>query len=64
MPLHNPTWQRSRALFFLARSLDRTGEKAAAKEAVARLLATWKSADASEPLLADARALGVKLGVR
>jgi eukaryotic-like serine/threonine-protein kinase len=64
MPLHNPSWQRSRALFFLARSLDRSGEKAAAREAVGRLLASWRDASPSEPLLADARAMGAKLGVR
>ena len=64
MPLHNPTWQRPRALYFLVRSLDRTGNRKAAKETAGRLLDMWKDAAPSEPLLADARALGARLGAR
>ena len=64
MPLHNPTWQRSLALYHLARSLDRTGDRKAAKETAGRLLAMWKNADPSQPILVEARALGARLGAR
>ena len=64
MPLHVPSWQRSIATFHLARSLERTGDRKGAKDAATRLLATWKDAAPSQRLLADARALGARLGVR
>ena len=64
MPLHSPTWQRSRALLDLARAQERTGDGSAARETATRLLATWRDASGSQPMLAEARALGARLGVR
>jgi hypothetical protein len=40
------------------------GDVAGARESATRLLATWREASPSQPMLAEARALGAKLGVR
>lgn len=64
MPLHYPSWTYPRALYLLARSEERLGERDRARERIGALLRLWKDADPSQPLLADARALGARLGVR
>ncbi len=64
IPLHYPSWEYPRALYYLARSQQRLGQTAAAKETIGKLLQLWKQADPEQPLLADARALGSSLGVR
>ena len=64
MPLHYPSWALSRALYFLARSQERLGDRSAARQTVKGLLALWKNAAPEQPLLAEARALGLRLGSR
>jgi len=64
MPLHYPSWTLPRALYFMARSQERLGDVAAARETVQRLLLLWKDAAPEQPLRAEARALGLRLGAR
>ena len=64
IPLHYPSWEYPRSLYYLARSQQRLGQTVAARENIGRLLELWKRADPEQPLLADARALGSSLGVR
>jgi len=64
MPLLYPSWTRQRALFFLARSLERLGDRAAAREVAGQLLAFWRRADPEQPLLAEFRALFARLALR
>jgi tetratricopeptide (TPR) repeat protein len=47
-----------------ARSLDRLGRRAEAREVVRRQLDVWRDADADLPLLAEAKALCGKLGCK
>jgi tetratricopeptide (TPR) repeat protein len=64
MPVLIPSWFLPRSLYFLARSLDRLGQREKAREAIGALLHQWRRAASSQPLLAEARALGARLGVR
>ncbi len=64
MPMNYPSWYRPRSLYYLARSLDRLGDRAEAREAIGVLLRQWEKASPAQPLLAEARALGTRLGVR
>lgn len=64
MPVIIPSWFLPRSLYFLARSLDRLGNRERAREAIGALLLQWRRAAPSQPLLAEARALGERLGVR
>ncbi len=66
-PLYAPRWQasfRPWSLFLLAQGRTRLGEEEKAREAIERLLATWRRADPGLPLLAEVRALGRSLGGR
>jgi hypothetical protein len=57
------SWAYPRSLYLLARAYDRTGDTARARDRVEKLLTLWRSSDADQPLLAEARALGARLGV-
>jgi hypothetical protein len=54
-------WTSPRATFLLARAQARLGHVDDARRELERLLAQWSSADADQPLLAEARALRAKL---
>jgi tetratricopeptide (TPR) repeat protein len=64
MPLLYPSWQYPRSLYYVARSQERAGDRAGARETIAGLLRMWKDASPGQPLLQEARALGARLGVR
>jgi hypothetical protein len=51
----------ARARLEKARSLARTGDRAAARAAYHDLLALWENADADVPILAEAKAESAKL---
>jgi predicted Zn-dependent protease len=63
-PVTTPGWLHPRARYHLARCLERLGDRAAARAAVEELLRTWANATPDQPLLAEARALGKRLGAR
>lgn len=66
-PLYAPRWQasfRPWSLLLLATVHERLGDERAAREAIVRLLATWRRADDDLPLLGEAKVLGERLGVR
>ncbi len=52
------------SLYHEAGSLDRLGERDEARRLLDRLLHLWNRADASQPMLREARALGKRLGTR
>jgi tetratricopeptide (TPR) repeat protein len=64
LPVNYPTWFRPRGLYFLGRSLDRLGDREGARQALDTLLRLWVRASPEQPLLAEARALGARLGLR
>ena len=64
LPLLVPTWFVPRSQFLLARSLERSGDLEGARAAIGPLLRLWSQADPGQPLLADARALGARVGAR
>lgn len=55
------SWAYPRSLYLLARSRERLGQLDEARDAVDRLLASWKDADADLPLLAAARELRARI---
>jgi eukaryotic-like serine/threonine-protein kinase len=63
IPMTYPTWFWPRSQWFLARSLDRLGDQDGAREVLAPLLELWKGASENQPHLAEARALGRRLGM-
>jgi tetratricopeptide (TPR) repeat protein len=64
LPLTYPSWFQPRARYHLARCLERAGDRAAASAEIEQLLRLWARASPDQPLLAEARALGARLGVR
>ncbi|HEY6004056.1 MAG TPA: protein kinase family protein, partial [Anaeromyxobacter sp.] len=56
------SWTHPRGLVLLARLRSRMGDAAGAREALLRFFAEWSEADAADPLLAEARALGDEIG--
>jgi tetratricopeptide (TPR) repeat protein len=64
IPMTQPTWFWPRSQWFLARSLDRLGDREGARAVLAPLLQLWAQASAGQPHLAEARALGGRLGIR
>jgi tetratricopeptide (TPR) repeat protein len=64
MPLTYPSWFKPLARYHLARCLEKTGELDQARAEAATLLALWRDAAPEQRLLADARALGARLGIR
>jgi tetratricopeptide (TPR) repeat protein len=64
LPLSYPSWFVPRSQYFLARSLDRMGDRDGARRAIQPLLGLWSDASPGQPLLAEARSLGARLGVR
>jgi tetratricopeptide (TPR) repeat protein len=63
IPVLYPTWIRPLSSFFLARSLERLGDRDAARRALSPLLTLWATASETQPHLAEARALGKRLGL-
>jgi hypothetical protein len=57
-------WTFPRSRYLVARSLERLGRREEARAEIEALLALWKDADPGHPLLAEARALGARLGAR
>jgi tetratricopeptide (TPR) repeat protein len=64
MPLTYPTWLHPRSLYHLARAQERSGDRQGARETAGALLRLWEKASPDQPLLAEARAMGARLGVR
>ncbi len=63
IPVLVPTWFRPLSSWFLARSLDRLGDRDGARQALAPLLKLWRQANGNQPHLAEALALGKRLGI-
>jgi predicted Zn-dependent protease len=63
-PAMYPTWFWPRSEWLMARSLERVGQREAARETLSRVLQLWGAADASQPGLAEARELAARLEVR
>jgi tetratricopeptide (TPR) repeat protein len=62
MPLTYPSWMYPRSLYYLARSLERMGDREGARESIKTLMRLWKNADPEQPLLAEARSLARRIG--
>ena len=63
-PVSYPTWLEPRSRYYLARSLERLGDRDGARDAIRPLVGLWNRAAADQPLLGEARLLAARLDVR